>query len=96
MSPKWDHVPPPVRAVEVRELAPVEGLLAWADATAEPQTGKLTEVELTDHITDMWSLPLPPLPTVEQKHPWVWLVYALGVVAAAAASALLPIWQVAP
>ena len=52
---------------------------------------KLTERELDAHNIEFHAQP-----TVEQEHPATWFLYAVGVVAAAAASALLPIWQVTP
>lgn len=51
----------------------------------------LTESELDSHNAEFH-----PLPTVEQEHPMAWFLYAVGIVAGAAASALLPIWRVLP
>jgi 4-hydroxybenzoate polyprenyltransferase len=52
---------------------------------------RLTEQDLDSHNAEFH-----PLPSLEQEHPMAWLLYAVGIVAGAAASALLPIWEVAP
>jgi len=91
LAPKWDHLPPLQRAVEVREFAPVEGLLAWADATAEPKAGKLSEAELDSHNADFHRI--EEFPPMNAKSA---LVAAAVVVLSMAASALLPIWTVTP
>jgi hypothetical protein len=35
-------------------------------------------------------VPVEPIPSVEQEHPWLWLVYVAGAVLSLAASYLQP------